>query len=114
MCSFNYRDFYQKALIPIGEKDYLCLKNMAKTDSAHHSHWLIALEGQQKKIDKEFYCWTVTVYPADANGNFSQNPPCYSSSKYDCIHRAFEHASELEKSGKSDQLFSTNIQSSVS
>lgn len=114
MCSFNYRDFYQKALIPIGENDYVCLKNAAATDFANHSHWLIALEGQLKSIEKEYYCWTVSVYPADSNGSFLWNTPCYTSSKYDCIHMAFEHASDIEKCSKNDQLYSTNIQASVS
>ena len=115
MNALNYKDFYQKALIPIGEKDYYFFKETTHSIPSTHSHWLIALVGELKDIEKEFYCWKVTIYPADSNGSFSWKSPCYSSSLFDCIHMAYNHALELENFSKNDELYSSNnIQAIVS
>ncbi|MBU8877604.1 hypothetical protein BGM26_01205 [Bacillus sp. FJAT-29790] len=106
---YMYEDFYQKAPIPMGTNDLNCLKETFASSQLKHSHWLIALEGQLKDLETEYYCWKVTVYSSDSNGCFAWNPPCYSSSIFDCIHKAYEHANELERYGRNDQLFSTNL-----
>jgi len=112
--TLNYMDFYQKALVPIGENDLSCYKNATTTLQAGHSHWLIALVGELKNIDKEFYCWKVSIYPADSEGSFSFKSPFYSSTIFDCIHKAYEHAASLESYSKNDLLHSSNIQANVS
>jgi hypothetical protein len=92
----NYIDFYQKSLIPADSSD--------PSLSAGHTHWLIALEGQLKEQEKEFYCWKVSVYPSNSEGSFSWNQELYSSPLYECIHQAFDHAKELENHVKDAQL----------
>lgn len=115
MNALNYKDFYQKALIPIGEKDFFSFKESIPTIQHNYSHWLIALVGERKDIEKEFYCWKVTIYPADSSGSFSWKSPCYSSLLFDCIHKAYNHALDLEKFSKNDELYSSNnIQAIVS
>lgn len=115
MNALNYKDFYQKALIPIGEKDYFSFKETTPSIQQNHSHWLIALEGEQNGSEKEFYCWKVKIYPADSDGSFSWKSPCYISSLFDCIHMAYNHALTLETFSKNDELYSSNnIQASVS
>ena len=104
----NYKDFYQKALVPIGEKDHSSFKETTPSNQHHHSHWLIALVGEQENIEKEFYSWKVTIFPSDSNGSFSWKSPCYLSTIFDCIHLAYKHALELETFSKNDELYSSN------
>ncbi|GLB60426.1 hypothetical protein [Cytobacillus sp. NCCP-133] len=92
----NYIDFYQKSLIPAGAAD--------PSLSFGYTHWLIALEGQLKEQEKEFYCWKVLIYPSNSEGSFSWNKELYSSPHYECIHKAFDHAKELEANVKGSQL----------
>ncbi|KAB2337306.1 hypothetical protein F7731_06745 [Cytobacillus depressus] len=113
MYGSNYKDFFQKALIPIGQNDLNCLKNMEICDFCKHSHWLIALEGNLKSPDVEYYIWKVTIYPSDSNGSFSWNTPYYSSPIYDSIHKAYDQAKTLEKCSKNDKLHSIQIQESA-
>ena len=113
MNTINYMDFYQKALVPIGENDLNCYKNETAFQ-ANYSHWLIALVGELKNIDKEFYCWKVAIYPADSAGGFSFRSPIYSSTLFDCIHKAFEHATNVERASRNDLLHPTTLQTNVS
>ncbi|MBG9443442.1 hypothetical protein ABE67_12190 [Cytobacillus firmus] len=102
----TFYDFYQKCLIPANSEDsYL---------STGHTHWLIALEGQLKEQEKEFYCWKVTIYPSDSEGCFSWNEVLYSSSLHECIHKAFEHAREIEANVKDSQFNFLNRQEKIS
>ncbi|MED3552404.1 hypothetical protein [Cytobacillus praedii] len=110
----NFRDFYQKALIPIGLNDLYHYKETSEHKHTIPTHWLIALEGQLKDLESEFYTWIVTIYPSDANGSFSWNTSCYTSSIYNCIHQAYEHANALEHSGKNGKLFTTKNKEDVS
>lgn len=110
----NYRDFYQKALIPIGLNDLYHFKESARHKHTIPTHWLIALEGHLKDRENEFYTWIVSIYPSDSNGSFSWNTSCYTSSIFNCIHQAYEHANVLERSGKNGQLFTTNNKKDVS
>ncbi|MFE8698020.1 hypothetical protein ACFYKT_16890 [Cytobacillus sp. FJAT-53684] len=110
----NYKDFYQKALIPIGSNDLIHFKELTAYEHANHSHWLIALVGELKDIEKEFYSWKVTIYPSDMSGSFSWNNTCYTSLNFDCFHQAYNHAKNIEKYGKEDQLYPLNIRENVS
>lgn len=110
----NFRDFYQKAIIPIGLNDLYQFKETSGHNYSIPTHWLIALEGQLNDGENEFYTWIVSIYPSDSNGSFTWNTSCYTSSIYHCIHKAYEHASKLERSGKDGQLFSSNNKEDVS
>ena len=114
MCPSNYKDFYQKALVPIGMNDKNCLKDMGTAEFPQHSHWLIALEGEINDQDKVFYLWRVTIYPSDSNGSFSWHSPYYSSPIYDSIHIAYDHAKTLENCSKNDQLYFSNLKENIS
>ncbi|MBS4189008.1 hypothetical protein KHA94_02105 [Bacillus sp. FJAT-49705] len=114
MCPPNYKDFYQKALVPIGTNDFKCLNDLDEVDKLKHSHWLIALEGEIRNLDKEYYTWKITIYPSDSNGNFSWNTLYYSSPIFDSFHLAYEHAKNLEKYSVNDKLFSAKIRESAS
>lgn len=109
MCPTNYKDFYQKALVPIGTNDRNCFKDFQSANLPEHSHWLIALEGETKDQETVFYIWKVTIYPSDSNGSFSWNSPYYSSSIFDSIHTAYNHAKDIEKYSKDDQLFFSKL-----
>lgn len=113
MCPANYKDFYQKALIPIGNNDKNCLKAIKSENLSEHSHWLIALEGEVKNQKALFYLWKVTIYPSDSNGSFIWNSPYYSSPIYDSFHLAYNHATDLEKYSKNDVLFFTNLRENI-
>jgi hypothetical protein len=109
----NYRDFYQK-LIPIGTSDFSALFSSERLPkSSDHTHWLIALEGESR-TDKEYYLWKVNVYFSNSEGNFDPEKRIYSSSEFDCIHKAFEYARELEQHGKNDRLLSIYIKEKIS
>jgi hypothetical protein len=100
----NYREFYQKALIPIGEKDKTALLNTG----SQLTHWLVSLEGQPRDND-EYYLWEVAIYPADNEGSFNWYTPLYRSTLFDCIDEAFEAARNLEQNGRNDELSSISL-----
>lgn len=105
----NYRDFYQKAIVPIGANDTHCIEDFLSTDSLMYSHWLIALEGSLTNQETEYYCWKVTIYPSDCNGRFTWNTVLYTSTTFDSIHDAYIHAKTLEDSCKNDHLHLTKL-----
>lgn len=110
----NYRDFYQKSIIPMGSNDQSVLSGSdISPHTAGHTHWLIALEGETRQ-DKLFYVWKVTIYPADSEGSFDPANQFFSSSEYDCINKAFEYARELEQHGKNDVLLSIQLNEKIS
>lgn len=110
----NYRDFYQKALVPIGLKDRAVLGTI-DTDSAKLStHWLITLEGICISQPKEFYHWKVSIYPSNCEGSFIWNEAYYSSSHIDSIDKAIDLARSFEIYSKNDELHSVNLQEKIS
>lgn len=92
----NYREFYQKALIPMNENDkqHFCKDYCGDCgDCLKVNHWLVALEGNPEAPTSEIYEWNVVVYPAQETGVFwSLKPPFYSSSKRYSISKAIEEA----------------------
>ncbi|WP_102347129.1 hypothetical protein [Bacillus sp. Marseille-P3661] len=93
----NYKEFYQKALIPMREYDMenFCIKFCNDCDNCiKANHWLIALEGSTSSEKSEMYVWKVVVYPAKETGVFGAlNLPYYKSKTY----MAFSEADEESK-----------------
>lgn len=111
----NYHDFYQKALIPIGFNDLAELeKSDATYSSAHATHWLIAVEGEQLPQPKIYFHWKVSIYPANAEGDFNWKKPYYCSPKMACIDDAIRLAGTAVRSGQVDQLSSVTLQEKIS
>ncbi|MDF0726283.1 hypothetical protein PY093_06085 [Cytobacillus sp. S13-E01] len=104
----NYREFYQKPLIPIGESDIqVFLDNDGSSSS--FTHWLIALEGSEIEKGKEKFHWKIIVFQTTSEGSFDYNSPHYVSLQIPCVHQAFEMAKEIESKCKSD-CFTINLQ----
>jgi hypothetical protein len=100
----TYREFYQKALIPIGSNDRCTLLD----SQTPFTHWLISLEGQPREGDG-YYLWEVAIYPADVEGTFDWSNPLYKSSLFDCFDGAFQESRILEQHIYKDELNSINI-----
>jgi hypothetical protein len=115
MYNANYRDFYQKALLPIGLADRSGLANAKFSNEVQPftTHWLIALEGELASNSKEFYHWKVNVYPSNSEGTFTWNKPFYSSSAMDSFDHAIELARTFETYSKNDQVLSSALQHKI-
>jgi hypothetical protein len=100
----TYREFYQKALLPIGYNDRRTLLD-AQTS---YTHWVISLEGQPREGDG-YYLWEVAIYPADVEGTFDWANPLYRSSLYDCFDEAYQDSRILEQHIHNDELNTMNI-----
>lgn len=105
-----YREFYQKAIVPIGINDRMALQETA----TQSSHWLIALEGQPSAPESEFYHWKVSIYPSDEEGSFNCSQPAYCSPMHDCFHSAVDTARSFEAYSKNDEIYSAFIQEKIS
>jgi hypothetical protein len=117
MNSPNYRDFYPKALIPIGLNDQRLLLESYPVHvepPADATHWLVALEGELAQASTEYYHWKICIYPCDLDGTYDWEKPYYASPAHDCIHKAFDSASTLEAFGRNDELCTTAIQEKIS
>lgn len=110
----NLRDFYQKALIPIGLNDQIALMESGSAKNSLTTHWLIALEGVQIPQPKEYFQWKVSIYPSNSEGAFKWNKPLYSSVTMEYMDNAIELARSFEAYGKNDQLFSSKLQEKIS
>lgn len=112
----NHRDFYQKALIPIGNRDRSAFNVGAVTEHPPlFTHWLIALEGELKpQQPREYYHWKVSIYPANGDGAFNWNRVYYSSQGMDSIDQAIELARTIETYSTNDELHSSNLQEKIS
>ncbi len=95
----NYGEFYQRALITIGESD------RSSVDCETCTHWLIALEGSEMDKDTGSYHWNVVVFPSKKCGGFNYKLPYFVSERFTSIHKAIDYTSQLEKMAKEDQLF---------
>ncbi|WP_163102170.1 hypothetical protein [Peribacillus alkalitolerans] len=102
----NYRDFFQRCIIPIGFEDSKKLVDLT-TDELFATHWLVALEGGPESIDSEYYLWKVVVYPSNQSGKFEYAKPYYTSA----YHHKFDAAVDLAKSIERTALTDTLIQS---
>nr|WP_295970175.1 hypothetical protein [uncultured Bacillus sp.] len=108
MNHIHYKEFYTKALIPIGEneKKWIGPFNKGWRDTPLDiSHYLIAMEGNIENENSEKYHWKISVYPADSEGTFYNEIPLYTSQYYTSLHCAFSAANKLESAGKAGQLF---------
>ncbi len=112
----NFRDFYQKALIPIGINDRTAFSSNDISFSALLStHWLIALEGEIKPgQQRDYYHWKVCLYSANADGNFNWDQVFHKSPAMESFNEAIELARMLETYGKNDELHISNLQEKIS
>lgn len=117
MNSPNYRNFYQKALIPIGLKDQTAmmdLKYHKKSPPLLSTHWLIALESIPTSSLKEYDYWKVFIYPSHSDHSFQWEQPFYSSPEMESLDQALSVARRLETCCKGDELLSTDLQEKIS
>ncbi|WP_042374405.1 hypothetical protein [Neobacillus jeddahensis] len=111
----NYHDFYEKALIPIGLNDMRSLQESdAYTSRLEQTHWLIAVEGVQLPQPKIYYQWKVSIYPANAEGDFNWKKPFYCSTNMKLIDEAISLASTIVSSSQKDELTSTTLLEKIS
>lgn len=113
----NYRDFYQKALIPIGIKDQFALDERNKnllSNPEHFTHWLIALEAECSETPKEYYYWKVLIYPSDSEGSYNWRNPFYTSPLMESLNQAIELARTFEFYSMKDELHTVNFQEKIS
>lgn len=110
----NLRDFYQKALIPIGMNDKIALMETGSQSRLPSSHWLIVLEGDQIPQPKEYFYWKVCIYPSNCDGSFEWQKPIYSSKSMESMDEALELARSLENYSQNDQLFTFTFQEKIS
>jgi hypothetical protein len=104
---FHFEDFYQKPLIPIGEKDLLSILNEPDTFS---THWLIGLIGSEKSKGSPMYQWRVVVYPSDALGCVNYQLPYFISPLPYSFNEALDYCKQLFGMAVEDQLISINRQ----
>jgi len=111
----NYRDFFQKALIPIGLNDRKSLKESEKEIYGLPStHWLIALEGEQLPQIEEYFHWKVSIYPSNLEGAFPWLRPFYTSETVETFDQAIELARVLETFTQQDELNSLFLREKIS
>ncbi|XJZ28302.1 hypothetical protein ACF5W4_05775 [Bacillota bacterium Lsc_1132] len=112
----NFRDFYQKALIPIGNNDRTVFSSEdVSFPPLLSTHWLIALEGELKpEQSRDYYYWKVSIYSANADGTFNWDQAFYTSPGIDSIDEAIELARTFETYSKNDELHISNLQEKIS
>jgi hypothetical protein len=111
----NLRDFYQKALIPIGLNDQNSLKESEKElYGLPSTHWLITLEGVQLPQPEEYFHWKVSIYPSNPDGAFTWRRPIYTSDNIESFDQAIELARVLETYTQKDELNSEYLQEKIS
>lgn len=99
----NFGEFYQKALIPIGDVDKSILHHTLKGELEQFSfatHWLIALEGNPIKKGFDQYQWRVMVYPSNRDSVFQYKFPHFVSEYIMRMDEAISLARMLESQAK--------------
>ncbi len=103
----NYREFYPKSFIPMGEKDRTTLFKAFSKEKEKLllvTHWLVALEGSPIHKDSEIYHWKVVVYPSNVEKVFYYEYPHFISSPIHSFHDAMSSAKEIEAQIKADEF----------
>lgn len=103
----NFREFYQKALLPIGELDKQVFHHTFHGDHEQltfATHWLVALEGNPVQKNSEKYHWQVLVYPSNIDGVFHYKYPHFVSEYMNTMDHAIELARELENRAKNEGI----------
>ncbi|HAQ06397.1 MAG TPA: hypothetical protein DCR24_02275 [Bacillus bacterium] len=115
MQTADYREFYQKALVPAGMNDrkFFLDTHPDTQDQKLHTHLLIGLQGRQLD-NREYYNWKVIIYKADPYGIYDACTPIYSSELYDRFDDAVEAARTIEKDVTNDQLHTHREQEKIS
>ncbi|WP_078546740.1 hypothetical protein [Litchfieldia alkalitelluris] len=108
----NFREFYQKTPILVGENDRLTMNNMfIDSDSDIErdsnlfedvSHWLIALNGDE--IDEKQIQWKVIIFPIWVDGYYDYSFPYFVSESLHTFNEAYDFSKGLEQLALQDQL----------
>lgn len=111
----NYRDFYQKALIPIGLNDMMALKEsgIQQIDSPT-THWLVGIQGETIQQPKGYYHWKVSIYPSNYEGAFDWNHPFYCSDLMQSMDNAINLAKTFIDCCQNDKLSPSTIKEKIS
>lgn len=108
----NFKEFYQKALIPVGEHDQQLLLQSRKEKNESDTittHWLIALEGDVIKKGSEMYHWKVVVYPSTLNGAITCKKPFFISPFFKTMYEAIDFSREIERQATADILTTNQL-----
>jgi hypothetical protein len=97
----NYRDFYQKGIIPMNPKTRAQLDKQLNPEE---SFLLVALDGYNQSVESEFYCWNVVIYQSNRDGYFQEKKPLFISSSYNNFLQAYKSAIEYESILRNDGL----------
>lgn len=102
----NFREFYQKSLIPIGENDhkYLEEEGLCTNEAFSCTNWYFALEGTPQTPTSSYYQWKAIVYPSNTSSQINYEQPFYTSHIFQCIHEAYDYVKSLETKAKEDIL----------
>lgn len=100
----NYRELYQKSLIPIGEKDhqYLEEEGLCKGEAFACTNWYFALEGIPETPTSSYYQWKVVVYSTNTSRQINYDEPFYTSHIFQCFNEAYDYIKSLEEKAKQD------------
>lgn len=111
----NYHDFYEMAMVPIGHKDLMALRESdAFIPEYLFTHWLIAVEGVQLPQAKIFFHWKVSIYPASEDGYFNWRKPYYCSRHMEIIDHAISLGSSFVSFAKNDALSEATLLEKIS
>ncbi|MBM7693140.1 hypothetical protein JOC77_002579 [Peribacillus deserti] len=100
---YGYREFYQRALLPMGKKDKASYYDLSDSPS---THWLIALQGFPKEPSSQYYHWNILIFPTNENGSFTYNKPYYVSESFASFHQAYDYSKSLADSALNDTITS--------
>jgi hypothetical protein len=104
----NFREFYQKPPIIIGENDLLSIQsNTSHTEIFDgYTHWLVALNGVE--IDQHTIEWKVVVFPTSVDGSVNYISPYFASLSFRTFNEAYIFSKNIESMAKQDQLFTVH------
>jgi hypothetical protein len=109
----NFGEFYQKALIPIGDVDKSILHHTLKGEFEQFTfatHWLIALEGNPILRGSDHYHWRVMVYPSNRDSVFHYKFPHFVSEYIKNMDTAIVLARTLENQARNAGICSCSCQ----
>ena len=102
----NFTELYQKALVPIGEKDlnYLEEVGILNKDAFACTNWYIALEGNPIQSSSTYYQWRAIVYVSNSGSQIDFEQPFYTSEIIESFHDAYDYVRTIEYKARKDKL----------
>lgn len=119
----NFKDFYQRAIIPMGAGRDHFLKEVMERDTYQEmthwfpaiqemTHWFVAIEGSLRQSDPEYFHWKVIVFPSREDGSYQHSiDPYYESKQFDTINESFEYSRVVINQLSEGQINLTQISS---